>query len=318
MYFLGIDGGGSQTRALLSEASGKIVGKGLGGASNPRATPEVDLRQHLLDAIRQATQGIDPLEVRAAHLGIAGAGDTSTHEILSQIAREHLLGKQTVITVGHDLETALESGLCGEPGIVLVAGTGSACYGRNAADSTAECGGWGDLVDDAGSGSWIGLRALQGAVRQDDQRLPESLLKQAVMDFLSITQMTEFKTRIHDQGLSRSDRSRLAPVVIELAASGDSVAALIVDDAVDELCQLAVSTRRQLELPNPSILIWGGLAEHPFFRESLVAELEAHDFKTPPKRPKLSAAAGAVLLAMKAAHVETREDTISLLANTFY
>lgn len=318
MYFLGIDGGGSRTRALLCDASGQIAGRGLSGATNPRAVPAFELRRNLLDAIRQATDDIEPTAIHTAHLGIAGASEASARKLISQIARELLKSEATHITVGHDLETALEAGLTGRPGVVLIAGTGSASYGRNAAGQTAECGGWGDLVDDSGSGSWIGLQALQACVRQADGRSAETSLMNKVMQFLEIGSMSAFKARIHDQGLTRSERAGLAPIVIDLAVSGDTDAAGIMSEAIEGLCQLALSTGRKLKLSQPALCLRGGLTENPCFREALSTALRSYGFETIGEHPRLPAEAGALLLALKSANVTTGKDTIARLAKTSY
>lgn len=313
MYFLGIDGGGSQTRALLCDASGLVLGHGRSGPTNPRTIPPEDLRQHLLDAIRQAVGDINPVAIRAAHLGIAGAGEAVAQTPLARIARTFLTGPATTITVGHDLETALEGGLAGAPGIVLLAGTGSACYGRDATARSVLCGGWGDLVDDAGGGAWLGLRALQACVRQTDGRLPPSELMARVMAFLEIDSMAGFKARIHDRGLARSERARLAPLVMELAASGDARAGAILEEAVDELRQLAVSVRRQLGLPKPDIIVCGGLCGHPHFQATLADALYSEGMAT--AQARMPAAAGAVLLALKSGEEPIGEGLITRLSS---
>lgn len=312
MYYLGIDGGGSQTRALLSDASGQIHGHALSGPTNPRATPADEWRRQLLDAIRQACGGIDPADIRAAHLGLAGAGEASVQKQVADAACEVLRVESTRLTVGHDLETALEGGLAGGSGIVLVAGTGSACFGRNADGRTAESGGWGEIVDDAGGGGWLGLRALQVCVRQADGRLTQSRLMAKVLAFLGIDSMAGFKTRIHDHGLPRKERAQLAPVVLELAASGDAAAREIVTEAVGELRLLAVSVARQLRMPRPVLVVCGGLSGDAHFSAALAAALQ--DGGVSVVAPRLSAVAGAVLLAMKSVDLVPGGDAISRLS----
>ena len=140
MYALGIDGGGSSTRVLLCDTYGKIIGQGLSGGTNPRACSTAELKFHLQRAIEEATQLIDYSEIIAAHFGLAGAGNTETKAKIRAIAKE-LLNEQTSCTIGHDLEIALAGGLGNNTGIVLVAGTGSACYGRTSDGRSAECGG---------------------------------------------------------------------------------------------------------------------------------------------------------------------------------
>lgn len=312
MHVLGIDGGGSQTRALLCDASGRSIGQGLSGGTNPRATSLEDVRAHLQEAIAQAIEGTDSSQIVAAHLGIAGAGDAEASAKIAPMVGE-ILGAASATTVGHDLEIALVGGLGGEAGVALVAGTGSACYGRSALGRSAECGGWGDLVDDAGSGNWIGLRALQVCVRQADGRLPESPLKQAVMHFLGIESMDAFKARIHDTGLSRSERAKIAPIILDLAASGDRASAGIVSEGIDDLCSSVISTSRQLEIAEPKILLTGGLTQHRYFRDLLKTALMTRIPAARITQPILSPTEGAVLLALTAAGIQISEDTIETL-----
>jgi N-acetylglucosamine kinase-like BadF-type ATPase len=312
VYALGIDGGGSRTRALLCDTHGQIIGKGLSGGTNPRTSSTGELNVHLQEAVEQATRSIDCSKILAAHFGIAGAGDARTRAKIQGIAKE-LLSEQTTRTIGHDLEIALVGGLESNPGIVLVAGTGSACYGRTFDGRSAKCGDWGDLVDDVGSGSWIGLRALQVCVRQADGRLPESPLKQAVMDFLKIEHMGAFKTRIHNSGLSRSERAQVAPIILDLANKGDEVSLAIVAEGVDALSSCVFITSRQLGIKSPTVLLAGGLLQHTYFSNSLEAALNARIPNAIITQPILSPTAGAVLMALKAANCEISEASIDKL-----
>jgi len=317
VYALGIDGGGSRTRALLCDTYGQIIGKGLSGGTNPRTYSTGELKAHLQEAIEQATRSIDCSKILAAHFGLAGAGDARTRAKIQAITKE-LLSEQTTRTIGHDLEIALVGGLGSNTGIVLVAGTGSACYGRTCDGRSTKCGDWGDLVDDVGSGSWIGLRALQVCVRQTDGRLPESPLKQAVMDFLKIEHMDAFKTRIHDSGLSRSERAQVAPIILDLAKKGDEVSLAIVAEGVDALSSCVFITSRQLGIKSPTVLLAGGLFQHTYFSNSLEAALNARIPNVIITQPILSPTAGAVLIALNAANCEISEASIEKLKEDSY
>jgi N-acetylglucosamine kinase-like BadF-type ATPase len=312
VYALGIDGGGSRTRALLCDTLGQIIGQGLSGGTNPRTSTTGELKAHLQEAIEQATRSIDSSKILAAHFGLAGAGDAGTRAKVQAITKE-LLCEETTRTIGNDLEIALVGGLGSKAGIVLVAGTGSACYGRTCDGRSAKCGDWGDLVDDVGSGSWIGLRALQVCVRQTDGRLPESPLKQAVMDFLKIEHMDAFKTRIHNSGLSRSERAQVAPIILDLANKGDEVSLAIVAEGVDALSSCVFITSRQLGIKSPTVLLAGGLLQHTYFSNSLEAALNARIPNAIITQPILSPTAGAVLMALKAANCEISEASIDKL-----
>ena len=317
MYALGIDGGGSHTRALLCDTHGQIIGQGLSRGTNPRTSSARELKAHLKEAIVEATRSIDCSKILAAHFGLAGAGDARTRAKIQAITKE-LLSEQTTRTIGHDLEIALVGGLGSNTGIVLVAGTGSACYGRTCDGRSAKCGDWGDLVDDVGSGSWIGLRALQVCVRQTDGRLPESPLKQAVMDFLKIEHMDAFKMRIHDAGLSRRERAQLAPIILDLASKGDEVSLAIVAEGVDALSSYVFITSRRLGIKSPTVLLAGGLLQHTYFSNSLEAALNARIPNVIITQPILSPTAGAVLMALKAANCEISELSIEKLKEASY
>ena len=310
MYYLGIDGGGTQTRALVCDASGRIFGRGLSGPSNPTVSSELTVRENLLDAMQQAASKIGSTKIRAAYFGVAGASDPIKQKKLLKISQEFFSSQALKITVDNDMRIALEGGLKGAPGLVLIAGTGSASYGRGTSGQTAECGGWGDLVDDVGSGSWIGLKALQTLVRQADGRLPKSRLMQRVMHFLEIKEISEFKTRIHYKGLVRCERARLAPIVFDLAKSGDKLATAIMVEAIEELCKLAKIVSQKLELPEPSVCLCGGLMQNLHFRHALSKTLYSNGFEKVITNPHLKAVSGAVMLALKSDNVTLNEQSI--------
>lgn len=310
MYFIGIDGGGSQTRALISNQAGIILGSGQSGPSNPLSNPSETCRQHIEEAIQQAFAARKYESPAAVHLGIAGAGSKKGHDILQAIGETIFDCSQTKLSISHDLEIALEGGLAGNPGLALVAGTGSACYGKNQSGVKVTSGGWGDLVDDAGSGSWIGLQALQACVQQEDGRLPISGLKDRILDQLDIDSMDLFKERIHCKGLTRTERARLAPIVFKSAALGDYAAIDITDRATTELCSLAYANYQKLQLDHPSIVLIGGLMEEPTFRNLLTAKLKKSVKDALVNRPKFTASAGAVFMALEALGIKNRHLTL--------
>jgi len=314
--FIGIDGGGSHTRALLCDSSGRILGRGLSGPSNPKAHSEAEVESHLREAIEQALGDNSPDSVQAMHLGIAGASDPESVDSLQKIARQALGSDTARIGVGHDLDIALEGGLAGEAGILLVAGTGSASYGRNPEGVTFQCGGWGDLVDDAGSGSWIGLRALQDCVRQSDGRQPESLLRTTVMNFLKIRSMDAFKSRIHREGLSRRERAELAPAILDLAQNGDPAACRIAEAAARELSLLVETTRKKLHFDQAKVVLAGGLTQHMHFGSLLKQYLQSDAPGTLLMTPSLDATTGAAIRALKSAGLTIQKIHRSRLANS--
>ena len=147
----------------------------------------------------------------------------------------------------------------------------------------------------------------------NDGRLPESPLKQAVMDFLKIDHMNAFRARIHDSGLSRSERARLAPIILDLASAGDAVSISIVAEGVEALSNCVFSTSRQLYIKSPTILLAGGLLQHTYFSNSLEAALNTRIPSANITQPILSPGAGAVLMALKAINYEISDANIDKL-----
>ena len=101
-------------------------------------------------------------------LGIAGVDRPDDAAIVRAIMKR--IGYKARVLVVNDALVALESGAPGQPGIVIISGTGSISYGRNAEGMAARSGGWGYVLGDEGSGYWMGRLALRAIVREADGR----------------------------------------------------------------------------------------------------------------------------------------------------
>ncbi|MEX2047265.1 MAG: BadF/BadG/BcrA/BcrD ATPase family protein, partial [Chloroflexota bacterium] len=161
---VGIDAGASKTRAFAVDQAGTVVGRGAGGGGNLLTSP--DPQGAIAAALAEALGG-RPAE--AVVLSCAG-GDreierTRGHEIL---ARHAPPGAKLLVT--HDAIAALYAGNPTGCGVVLIAGTGSIAYGRNAEGEEDRAGGWGYLIGDEGSAVWCGLEALRAISHSVDGR----------------------------------------------------------------------------------------------------------------------------------------------------
>ena len=178
-YVLGIDGGGTKTQAAIVDETGHVRGVGLGGPSNYDDIGANRARANIAQAVTAACApaGCEPAPFAAAFLGLAGIVSPADRAVVQGIAADLRLAPLDRVGVDHDCRIALAGGLSGRPGIVLIAGTGSSCYGRNAAGGDWRAGGWGSQIGDEGSGYWLGLHALQSAVRAYDGRGPATRLE---------------------------------------------------------------------------------------------------------------------------------------------
>ena len=221
------------------------------------------------------------------------------------------------VIVENDARIGLTGGLSGRPGIVLIAGTGSACLGINSRSETWWCGGWGAMADDAGSAAWIGLRAMQLAVRAEDGRVAPTALRDLVFDFLGLREPRELIDRVHNRGLTREDLGSLAPRVIAAAREGDATASRLVEDAIAELSQLVCTTASRL-FRNESceMILVGGLAlSGPPFQPMLIERIQRDTPTIAVRNPEMSPVQGAVLEAMRADGVVWTPAVLSELRN---
>ena len=166
-YFLGVDGGQSSTTAVIGDETGRVVGVGYGGPCNHAGAAEG--RAKLVGAIQQslrgacAQAGLDAESARftSACLGFSG-GPADKESILRDILRSER------ILVTDDALIALAGATAGEPGLVVISGTGSIAFGRNSAGRTARAGGWGYLFGDEGGAFWIARQAVRAALRWEE------------------------------------------------------------------------------------------------------------------------------------------------------
>lgn len=297
--FLGIDGGGSSTRALVIDAAGVVRGRGESGPSNPNQVGWDGVGRALSEAV--SASGVAGPFARV-HAGLAGVATDEGRERLVEVIAGLGVAEKSGIKAGHDLEIALAGGLAGRHGIVLVAGTGSACFGRNESGATWQAGGWGPILDDAGSGYWLGLRAIMVAMRAEDGRGPATSLAAAVLAATGASSLREVLARLHSGSLARPAVAALAPLVIEAAQRKDLPAIIVLSLGVSELALMISTVANRLGLNDcgVEVAITGGVGRSPGYQP----HIEAAVLKRLPKArctgPELSSVAGAALLAARA------------------
>lgn len=259
---LGIDGGGSSTRAVLACADGRVLGRGHGGSSNYNHAGEDGACRAVDAAVDGAwkSAGLFRRPADAVFLGMASVVNAEDRAVIRRIAGVLELAPEGCVGVDHDIRIALTGGLAGRPGVALIAGTGSSCYGRRADGAAKQCGGWGAVADDGGSASWIGREAIRVAVRQADGRMASDGMADLVFRFLGIGSLDDILHRIHVQGVSREEIAALCPGVVAAARDGMPSAARILESAVGELAAMVRGAAEGLGLTEPEVVLAGGLA----------------------------------------------------------
>jgi len=200
MHVLGIDAGGTKTVCLLADAQGAVVSEARGPGANLHAAGELAVEK-VLHAVMESAIGDRTIVPAAICLGIAGVDRHDEARTVAAIMRR--IGHKSRVLVVNDALIALVAGAGDDPGIVIIAGTGSIVYGRSAAGDAARAGGWGHMIGDEGSGYWIGREALAAVMRASDGRGPATALTAEVLEHFEIADVSYLPKIVYDRELPR-------------------------------------------------------------------------------------------------------------------
>ena len=244
---IGIDGGGTKTEAVIMDANHRVLGEGIAGPSNPLRVGIVKAAAAIREAIDKACQAaqVQRTDIQAAEVGLAGA----RREGLRSRMREALSNTGIAqIEVVSDADIALYGATDGEPGVVVIAGTGSVCCGINGRGKQMCAGGWGPIVGDEGGGSWIARQGLRAIARAADGRGPETRMTAAAIAYFHITTADDLSTAIYAPTVTNERIAGFAKHVIKAAKAQDQVAREILAQTGIELGLAAAAVIRNLKM----------------------------------------------------------------------
>jgi N-acetylglucosamine kinase-like BadF-type ATPase len=254
-FYLGIDGGASKTHAIITDSSLKLIGEGYGGPANPARVGVDEALRSIEEAISEACAraGIGFDQISSACAALAGVGDPAHYDPMKEaLDREFGAGAVELVT---DARAALEGALNGEPGVVVIAGTGSIAMGMNHAGREARSGGWGPTLGDEGSGYDIARQALKAVAASFDHRAPRTLMTDLICARLGIETAADLKAVIYKSEIVHAEIASLAELVCEAAQEGDPVAISILQEAGQNLGELAVSVIEKLRMAQQSFRV---------------------------------------------------------------
>lgn len=302
IHVLGLDAGGTKTVCLFADGDGRILAESRGPGANLQVAGELEVEKVLHRVMDEALAGADAVP-QAICLGIAGVDRPEDAAVVRGIM--HRIGQRARTLVVNDALVALTAGAGDGPGVVIIAGTGSIAYGRNAAGQAARAGGWGYIIGDEGSGYWIGRRALGAVVFQADGRGPATMLTPMVFAELGVGQPSELVHEIYYRGLQRHRIAALAGIVGRARADGDVVAAEILAHAAAHLVDAAASVISRLGMRGdvfPTVLAGGIFTAVPWLRTEVSRRLSDVAPRSEVAALTVEPAVGAVRLAIAEAH----------------
>jgi len=251
LFYIGVDGGGTNCRARIEDAGGRLLGKGIAGPATTRIGALKSMQAVTAASMAAAIDADLPPDVLAqsiAVVGLAGIDRKGMFEVVLQ--QPHPFRSMVCST---DANTACLGAHGGRDGGIVIAGTGSVGFAR-VNGRELRIGGYGFPISDQGSGADIGLQAVRLALRAHDGRITQTGFSREIMQRLgpeasAVVAWSEQATA--------TDYARLAPVVFDHAEAGDPLAQDIVVDGARHIDRLA---RSLVEFGAPRISLLGGLA----------------------------------------------------------
>jgi N-acetylglucosamine kinase-like BadF-type ATPase len=304
---LGIDGGGSKTLVALADEAGHITRTARGEGTNP-----LDRRdwRDVLDALIRPFRGEPGLAAVVAALPAHGEVDHLSAAQREAIAAAFGEVPQRVV---NDVDGAHLGAFAGGAGVLILSGTGSMAWARDAEGRSYRVGGWGDAIGDEGSSHWIGRRILGRVSQALDGRAEPTTLTDALFEALAIDPadpVNGLGSWVAGLTDPRSEVAALAPIATRLAESGDAGALEIVEEAAAELARHFEAIAR-LAGPLRQWSYAGGTFASRVLREAVAARIGR-----PPQPPRLPPIGGALLAAAQLAGWSTGAAWIERLSSS--
>ena len=256
--FAGIDAGGSHSEVVIVDRGGRILARVRGGPAALRPDSAVEVAGAIAVTLGRAGAEISIRRFEVLVVAAAGAGRAAERAALTQALEETRVAER--VEVIGDGEAALESAFGSQPGMIVISGTGSIAYARDASGTVYRTGGLGWQLGDEGSGYALARDALGAAGRAADGRGPATALTELVQRATGAKDINDLVRWA--QTASRADVAKLAQATGEAALQGDAVARELVDKAANDLCTHVIALLRRTDPHSPTELaLAGGLLE---------------------------------------------------------
>jgi glucosamine kinase len=274
-FYLGFDGGGTKTECVLADAEGSVLARAFAGPSNPQRAGYMRAWFALSEA---ADCVLSRQKIHAGHIGgicagLGGAGNTGIARRAAGFFEGGFPNARVRVTT--DLDIAHEAAFRGGEGVLLLAGTGSAALGRDAAGRTVRAGGHGPWLSDEGGAFDIGRRAFEAVVRAEEGRGPATALSKRIFQW----HQSRDWSLIRDSIAKNPDDvfPKTFPLVAQLADKDDAVSREILSKAAASLAELAACAAHQLgwrDRDVPVAKVGGVYGRSQFFDAAIDAEVK--------------------------------------------
>ena len=264
MRYLGIDGGGSKTAFLLVDDYYNEICHIYSGPSNHLSVGNDAARNAITDGISRLTES--PNIICA---GFAGAGRPESVAFYGEVLRSLLPDTQVIIESDAFISSIGAIGI--DPGILLIAGTGSIVIGRDKNRSMFRVGGWGPYFGDEGSGFWIGREAVRAALRSLDTQSPTEFTAR-ICAALQLKSISEVVGAWAHGKIGVPDIAGLFPQIADFYPHDP--ARQILTEAASHLRALVEIAVQRVDIQDCRKSLSGSVASHPVMRELMSITFE--------------------------------------------
>ena len=306
-YFLGIDGGGSKTTAVVFNRNGCFIKKAIGESINYYSVGIEKARENMADII--TSLAID--EYESAFIGMSALNERADSQTTDRFASGIINAK--TVTMDSDLYIALEAMGCDGECAVVISGTGSMAVLRKADGSIAHAGGWGYILGDEGSGYAIGLAGIKASLRSAEG-IGSTPLLPLCLEHFGIKDIYELIDLYYDKGVARKVTAAFAECVFNCAVKGDGISLEIINSQASELAATAKALLDSNSVDCP-VGLWGGIFTHcKLFRETFINKLA---WKGEISLLELAPEQGAIIAALKSSGISITQEIKNNIRDTY-
>lgn len=299
---VGLDGGGTKTALCLAREDGHVLKSVRGLGTNPSDLGMEECVRRLREELESllSDQGGLSAPVESVYAGISGSGPKETKTALNAALRRLLPAARIVDNATDGFNALYGEAEAGE-GISIISGTGSSAFALSGGE-IHQVGGWGYLIDDAGSGYRLGADALRAAYRAADGRGEKTLLVEACEKRLGIPLLSAIP-KIYEGG--KRYVAEFSYAALDAAQRGDALAERILTDAAEALAEHLRVCARHLRVFPAVTVICGGLIEHEEMLSRVMSALGADAPKFRVVKPDVPPVYGALVKAAWNAGIAT-------------
>ena len=270
-YIIGLDGGGTKTKCIIADETGKPLLETSGGPSGIISKGADKAASNILELISSSINKLNASveDVTIILAGVAGAGRKFHADQLKSLLLGKLPAGFTKVYIESDARIALEGALAGEPGAVLIAGTGSVIFGKDNAGKIHRAGGFGKVIGDEGSGYSIGIKTLRLISNMIDSRKTAGKILDRFREIYHINNEDDLINLVHNPGF---DIASIAMFTIKNADEGIKEAEEILEEESEELIKHIKVIKSRMGFEPLKLVLIGSLLENNNYYLNLLTE----------------------------------------------